>query len=208
MKLTTTPTKKGRINVFADGEYQFTVPLFNWHVSGLTEGCEADPAALEALRREGEAADAREKAAALLAVRAHGERELYRKLTRRFSPEAAAAAVETSRENLLLDDEAYAGALAAEWHRNKGWAPARIEAALRERGLDREIAKNAVAALDIDRKTGIISIIRKMRLPEEITRKEYARLIRRLQAAGYSMAEIRAVVRTEDGEYEADGAED
>ncbi len=43
MELTTTFTKKGRINVLADGEYQFTVPAFIWYASSLCGETEAEP---------------------------------------------------------------------------------------------------------------------------------------------------------------------
>ncbi len=57
--------------------------------------------------------------------------------------------------------------------------------------MDKEIAENAVSALDIDENTGIIELITKMRLPEEPSEKEVARAMRRLLAAGYSWSEIR-----------------
>ena len=195
MRITTTKTKTGRINILADGEYQFTVPVLLWYAAGFAEGEDLSPEALAAFCAEAEEADAYEKAVSLLSVRAHGERELFRKLRRSFSPEAAAAAVAKCRENLLLDDARFAGALAEELFRKKHFAPERIELELKARGIDREIAKNAVCALDIDKKSGIMKIIEKSHLPEEVTQKELDRLLRRLLNAGYTMAEIRQVLR-------------
>ena len=194
MELTTTTTKKGRINVIADGEYQFTVPAFIWYASSLCGETEAEPEELEALRLEGESSDAYEKALRLLGQRAHGEAELKRKLRQKYSPAAVESAMVKLRESRLVDDAAFADALAEELYRRKAWAPERILQELLSRGIDAETAKNAANGIDIDRKQGIIDIISKTRLPERPTRKDADRLIRRLLNAGYSMGEIREVV--------------
>ena len=103
----------------------------------------------------------------------------------------------------FTDDARFAAALAEELSQKKNYAPRRILEALQQKGIDRETAKNAVEGLDIDGKKGIINIIKKMRLPDTLTQKELDRLLRRLTAAGYSMREIRAVLRfseeTEEG---------
>ncbi|MBQ7688436.1 MAG: regulatory protein RecX [Clostridia bacterium] len=195
MRITTTVTKKGRINIFADGEYAFTVPVLIWYASGFSEGETLTEEALWALRLEGQAADAYETAVRMLSLRAHGERELINKLRQKYPAQAAAAAVEKCKENLLLDDEAFSCALASELAEKKHFSPERIEKELLFRGIDRETAKNAVLSLDIDRKTGIIRIIRKMHLPPAPEQKELNRAIRRLLTAGYSMGEIRQVLR-------------
>lgn len=200
MEITTTLTQKGRINVLVDGEYQFTVSSLFWRLNGCAEHADLTPDALAALADAVLAEAAYEKALRVLDLRAHGERELLHKLCRDYPREAAEAALERCRENRLVDDVSFAAAYAETLFRKKGWAPGRIEAALREKGIDREIAKNAVFALDIDRKNGIINIIKKMRLPERITKKDRQRLIRRLLAAGYTMGEIRETVSFSGGE--------
>ena len=115
-------------------------------------------------------------------------------MRQQYSAEAIDSALEKLRENGLVDDAAFASALAEERLRRKSWAPERIRQDLLSRGIDAETAKNAVNGLDIDRKKGIIDIISKMHLPDSPTRKDADRLIRRLLNAGYSMREIREVV--------------
>ena len=194
MELTTTTTKKGRINVLADGEYQFTVPAFIWYHSALCGRTEAGPEELEELRLLGEQTDAYEKALRVLALRAHSETELRRKLKPQYSDAAIEAALEKLRENRLVDDVAFSEALAQELNRRKAWAPERIRQELLARGIDAETAKNAAFGIDINRKQCIIDIISKMHLPEQLTKKEADRLIRRLLTAGYSLREIREVI--------------
>ncbi len=198
MELSTSTTKKGRINILTDGEYQFTVPAFIWYRSALFGQTEADEEALETLRAEGQAYDAYEKSLRLLGNRAHGTAELRRKLRQGYPADAAEDAITKLTESGLLDDAAFAEALAEELYRRKHYAPERITMELTHRGVDAETAKNAVNILDINKKEGIIDIISKMRLPERLTKKEADRLVRRLLNAGYSMAEIREVVAFEE----------
>lgn len=202
MEITTTLTKKGRINVFADGEYQFTVSSLFWQKNGCPAGAAMEPEELAALSAQAENEAAYGKAVRLLSLRAHGERELLQKLCRDHPKAAAEAAVERCRREGYVDDEAFARAFAEERFRLKGYAPSRIEAELRAKGVDREISQNAVFSLDIDRKNGIIRIIQKMRLPPQISAAERDRMIRRLLSAGYTMREIRETVEFSGGEPE------
>ena len=200
MELTTTETKKGRINVLADGEYLFTVPAFIWYTSALCGKTEAEPEELEALRQTGEAADAYEKGLRLLGQRAHSRTELKRKLRVKYGEDAVEAALARLEESGLIDDAAFAASLAEELYRRKAYAPERVLRELVHRGVDAQTAKNAVSALDIDKKQGIIEIINKMHLPERPTKKDADRLIRRLLSAGYTLGEIREVVTISEEE--------
>lgn len=202
MELTTTTTKQGRINVLADGEYQFTVPAFIWYASSLCGETEAGPEELEALRLLGQQSDAYEKALRLLGQRAHSEAELRRKLRQKYRGEATEAAIERLKENGLVDDVSFAQALAEELYRRKAYAPERIRMELLSRGVDAETAKNTANGLDINKKEGIIEIINKMHLPERPTQKDVQRMLRRLLNAGYSMREIRDAVEISEQTYD------
>ena len=191
MTITTDTTKKGRISVYADGEYRFTVSAFIWAASSLYEGCEADEETLEVLRGQGQTYDAEEAAVRLLSYRAHSEKELKMKLRRKSPADVAEAAAAKMRGLGDLNDEKFASQLAEELFRTKHYAPQRILSELFSRGIAKEFAENAVSALDIDENKGIIELISKMRLPEEPTEKDVARLMRRLLSAGYSYSEIR-----------------
>lgn len=194
MEITTTTTKKGRINLFADGEYQFTVSAFFWAKNGCPEKGDLSAETLYDLKAAADEEAAYDKALRLLSMRAHSEAELLRKLRQAYDAAPAEAALDRCRENGLVDDAAFAAVYAEELFRRKAYAPARIALMLREKGIDKEIIKNTVDALDIDRKSGIIRIIEKIHLPEQITKAEADRLLRRLRAAGYSMREIREAI--------------
>ena len=194
MELSTTTTKKGRINIHADGEYQFTVPAFIWYASPLCGKTEILPEELEELRLSGQQCEAYDKALRLLGQRAHSTEELRRKLRQKYPADAVENTLQTLTENGLVDDVSFAEALAEELSRRKSYAPERIRLELCRRGIDAETAKNAVKSIDINKKEGIIEIINKLHLPERPTHKDVQRLIRRLLNAGYSMREIREVV--------------
>ena len=126
-----------------------------------------------------------------LTTRAHGEKELLRKLRQKYDAEAAQNAVERCKQAGLIDDSAYAADLAEELYRRKAFSPERIRTELICRGVAKEIAENAVEALDIDRDSGIIQILEKMRITDDSPDKDKARAVRRLINAGYSFPEAR-----------------
>jgi len=194
MEISVTTAKSGRINIHADGEYLFTVPALIWYASPLCGHAQADEGELMELKNLGEERDAYDKALRLLSIRAHSEKELRMKLKQKFSDDAVDSAAERLAENGLLDDAAFAAAYAEELYRRKSYSPERIKNELINRGIDRETAKNAANALDIDKKEGIINILNKVRLPENPAKKDVDRLLRRLIGAGYTMREIREVI--------------
>jgi regulatory protein len=90
--------------------------------------------------------DAFATALRLLSGRPHGERELRHKLGRRgCPPEEVERALARARELGYLDDAAFATGLAARRARTRG--PALIAAELAARGVQREVARSAVAGL-------------------------------------------------------------
>ncbi|MBQ7638348.1 MAG: regulatory protein RecX [Clostridia bacterium] len=194
MEISVTTAKSGRINVHADGEYYFTVPALIWYASPISGKTQADEEELMELKAAADEHDAYEKALRLLSIRAHAAKELKTKLRQKYPEQACESAINRLSENGLIDDEKFASAYADELLRRKNYSPERIVNELIYRGIDRETAKNAANSLDIDKKQGIINIINKARLPEEPTKKDVDRLMRRLLSAGYTMREIREVI--------------
>lgn len=78
------------------------------------------------------------------------EGRLRRKLQQRDTPEAVIdAAMQQARDERLVDDDAMAAALVAEW-RAKGHAPRRLRADLRKREFDDDVVERAVAVAEDD----------------------------------------------------------
>ncbi len=78
------------------------------------------------------------------------EGRVRRKLQQREYPAPVVdAAMERARRERLVDDDAMAAALVAEW-RAKGHAPTRLRADLRKREFDEEVVERAVAVAEDD----------------------------------------------------------
>lgn len=191
MIITTSTAKSGRINIFADGEYAFTVPATVWFSCSFSENDEITSEELSGLKVRGDSSCAFESALRYLSNRAHSLKELENKLKRKYCDEAVQYALQRCIELGLIDDEEYARMFAEELSSRKRYAPKRIVAELTARGVAREIAENAANALDKDTKKSIIDIIGKMSLSENPSEKEKNRVIRKLLNMGYSMSDIR-----------------
>lgn len=191
MELTSRQGKNGKIHLYADGEFRFAVSAFVYHSFPFRDGDDITEEELAELKASSDAERAHESALRMLTARAHGEQELYRKLRQKYDAAAAQSAVDRCREAGLIDDAAYAADLAEELYRRKAFSPERIRRELEQRGVDRKTADEAVLALDIDRDSGIIQILEKMRITDGATEKDKARAVRRLLTAGYSFSEVR-----------------
>ena len=202
MEISAKEGKNGKIQVYADGEYRFTVHRLIWYGCGLHEGDDVDEETLAGLHETAEQNAAYEKALRLLSMRAHSEKELERKLRERYGKASTAYALERCRQAGLVNDALFAESYAREIYERKFYAPRRIEQELLTRGVPKKIAQNAIETLEIDNDSAIINLINKMHLPPTLTKKEADRLMRRLLGAGYTPSEIGQVVRFSDEDYE------
>lgn len=186
----TVKTKKNKTDLYLDGEFLFTVPSVIWFSSRFREGDDVIKEELLSLKKEGDSSMAFDSGMRMLSLRAHSEEELRRKLCGKFGKEAVDSAIEKLSGLGLIDDEKFAVLLAEELYERKGFAKKRILFELKNRGIDGESAQNAVNALDIQEKIGIIKVIEKSGINENSTKKEKDRVIRRLINMGYSFSDI------------------
>ena len=194
MELTAKQGKNGKINLYTDGEFRFAVSAFIYHSFPFRDGDAVTEEALAELKKASDAEKAYESALRSLTTRAHGEKELLRKLRQKYDAEAAQNAVDRCKEAGLIDDDAFAADLAEELYRRKAFSPERIGRELEQRGVDKNTAQNAISALDIDRDSGIIQILEKMRITDASPDKDKARAVRRLINAGYSFPEVKRAI--------------
>lgn len=186
----TVKTKKNKTDLYLDGEFLFTVPSVIWFSSHFREGDDVNKEELLSLKEEGDSSMAFDSAMRMLSLRAHSEEELRRKLSAKFPKVSVDFAIEKLSGLGLIDDEKFACLLAEELSERKGFAKKRILFELKNRGIDTESAQNAVNALDIQEKIGIIKVIEKSGINENSTKKEKDRVIRRLINMGYSFSDI------------------
>ncbi len=191
MTVSTTTAKSGKINLYIDGEFRFSVPASLWFESTVRDGDEITEEELAALQEAADSVFAYDAALRLLSIRAHSEKELYDKLRRKYRAASARAAIEKCRSHGFLNDEKFASLLADELVRRKHFAPKRVENELIARGVDRHIAQSAAESLDIDEKISMIDIIDKLcpadGRPDEKTKK---RIVNRLLRLGYAPHDV------------------
>lgn len=139
-------TKKGRLALFLDGEFVFSLDEETFARAHLHEGDDLEPWQVEDLRKQSDTRRALDKAMDYLSLRDHASGELYQKLCRKFDAPSAAYAVARAGELGLLDDEGFARRRAAELLRKRK-SRREILTDLAAKGIDRDTAAEAVEAL-------------------------------------------------------------
>ena len=178
------PDKKGRVDVYADGEYLMSVSEDAAVEARLRVGMEIDEASLSAIERSSQLARAKNKAYDYLSYGDMSEKKLFDKLCRfGFSEEIALECVDELRRAGYIDNARYASALADSLANSRLYGPRRIIQELRQRGIDGDTAQSAVDGLDTDygenvRKLACGTLRRDMTNPREI-QKLIAALMRR-----------------------------
>lgn len=135
----------------------------------------------------------------LLGARDHSSAEIVRKLSQRDFDEAAiAAALAELRDANYVDDERYARTF-AEQLLERGRGPLAIRAKLRERGIDADVADDAIAALEADWIERAGRVLEGRFAPAAIADDEpkgRARIARFLQGRGFGASDaLRALDR-------------
>lgn len=144
---------------------------------------------------DGQTATAYDAALRLLARREHSRRELKSKLLQRaYALDIIEQALDRLSEQDYLSDRRFAGLYAAE-RVGKGFGARRIEAELRERGID---AAEIAAALGpfADRWEAVLADLCAHRFGAEppADRREWQRRARFLEGRGFATASIRRVL--------------
>ena len=139
-------TKKGRLALFLDGEFAFSLDEDTFAMAGLHTGDELEEWQIHDLQTKSDTRKAVDKAMDLLALRDHAAGELYQKLCRSFDPHSAAAAVAKMQELNLLDDAGFARRRAAELLRKRK-SRREILNDLSAKGIDRDTAADVVEEL-------------------------------------------------------------
>lgn len=183
--------------VWDDGS-ELPVHLEVLQLSDLHPGVFRSEEELEELSYRTELCIARERALYLLGLGNYSAWEVRRKLRKFVSDEAAEETVGILAESGVLDDAAFASLLAEDSVRLKGWGSRRILQELRARGIDSELARNAVEALPEsgrDDERGRILQILQHKYRDLSDQKLMTRAINGLLRLGYRYEDIRAVLK-------------
>ena len=197
MKLSIKEGKANKIHIFVDEEYRATVDSDYWYSEKYRNYKEINEEELTELLNAVSFRRAYNKGLDLLSRRPHGTKELIKKLCEKgHEKESAQKACDRLLELGLLNDEEFARILANELYERKGYGIKRIKQELIFRGLDREIAENAIESLDIDAQTRIILVIKKKYLNKINDEKGRKRAIDGLLRLGYSYSDIKSALNS------------
>ena len=154
---------------------------------------------------------AREICLRLLTERARTRHELAQALQRRGIPDEAAATVLSRFDEVgLIDDAAFAGQWVRSRHRSRGLAKRAIAMELRRKGVDDEIAGEALAEVDVEaeEERAYQLVVKKLRTMAVGTPEEQAtaarRLVGMLARKGYGAGVAYGVVRRALAEHGAE----
>ena len=132
-------TKKGRLALFLDGEFAFSLDEDTFAAAALHQDDELEDWQIEELRKKSETRRALDKAMDYLSLRDHAAGELYQKLCRKFDAHSAAYAVARAGKLGLLNDVSFARRRAAELLRKRK-SRREILNDLSAKGIDRDAA--------------------------------------------------------------------
>ena len=192
MKLSIKEGKANKIHIYVDDEYRATVDSDYWYSEKYRNYKEINDEELTELLDAVSFRRAYNKGLDLLSRRPHGTKELVKKLCEKgHEKESAEKACDRLLELGLLNDEEFARMLANELYERKGYGIKRIKQELVFRGIEREIAENAIESLDIDTQTRIILVIKKKYLNKLNDEKGIKRAVDGLMRLGYSYSDIK-----------------
>ncbi len=187
------PRRKALSALYIDGEYAMKLSTETLMENRICPGTELDDEQLHRLVEESDLRRAKEKALWLISYRDHSSKELFDKLRRDFSEEAAHKALLRMEELGLIDDEKFAVKYAAEL-RSKHQSPQNIKYKLTQKGISKELCDTIIEDLDIDPREEISALIERKYLRALSDEKGVRRTIAALQRAGFRWGDIRAVM--------------
>ena len=160
MRITKIEHKSGtRYTLYVDEQYFYIFDIEILETFGIHEGMEVDISLLRKMKTKAEIRKARERAFYLLSYRDYSSQELYQKLCKSVHPKVAAYTIEKMISLSLINDEAYAQKLALFYLKQKGWSARKALYEIRRKGIEPELAKQAIENCHIAPHQQILSLL-------------------------------------------------
>lgn len=196
MKITAIEKNKGsRYTIYIDDDYWYILDYELIVMNGLRVGLECDETFLEDLREQAERRKARERAFYLLEYRDHTRKELIDKLVKSVSPEIAEQTADRMEELGYLDDRKYAKQYAAVLLEQKKMSKRAALYKMQQKGIDRALAEEIFADMDIDPREQIRELIEQKYERYLVDRKGLQKTVNALMRLGYNYYDVKDVVR-------------
>ena len=198
MKITSITKKNGtRWQIEVDDEYWAILDAEIIVDQHLKVGSELTEERMEEILRAADFRRARERALYLLDYRDHSRGEIVEKLSRNVDRGIAEEVADKLCELGLIDDGTYAKKLARYFLLTKKYGARRAEFEMRRKGIDGQLAAEAVAEVEPDED-----------LLEELALKKYGRYLEDDPDGKGRDKAIRGLMRLGHGYYEAEAAVD
>ncbi|GIG86739.1 regulatory protein RecX [Plantactinospora endophytica] len=181
-----------------------------WPAGAARPGDESDESTPTPAPPRDEAEQAREICLRQLAVRPRTRAELATALTRRgISEEVAAQVLDRYDEVGIIDDAAFARAWVSSRHQGRGLARRALANELRQRGVDADVATEALGELDesTEAETARSLVDRKLRTATGSPEAVFRRLVGMLARKGYPPGVAIRAVKDALAERDAEAAE-
>lgn len=205
MTITALHRRRGQLYLLElDGEPAMTVDKRVLDDSPYEEGSEVDDGQLLALLETSKRRRAREKALWLLSGRDYAAGELIEKLTPEAGEKVATETVAVLQEQGLIREEAYARRLAQELCLRRHFPRRRAIQELTRRGIDRELAEEAVLEIDSDDFQEALALLEKKRYTDTDKQKLRQKVTGFLARQGYDFSTVRRVWETWSEQYVSD----
>lgn len=189
------PKRKGLSALYIDGEFALKLDTEVLLSHRIDVGAELDDEKLKAVIDASNIKRAKDKAMWLISYRDHSKRELIDKVAKDSSRDAALKAVDRLEELGLINDERFAKRYAQELINTKRLSPVGAVRKLVEKGIDRDLARDTVDALDCDIDENITAIIDKKYSGKLSDEKGRRRCVNGLMRLGYSYSDIKSALR-------------
>ena len=185
-------TKRGRMAVFFDGEFDFSVDDETLLRHDLKVGKRLDERAYEQLREQTQYQKAKEKAFSLLSRRSYAGAQLRQKLEGDFSPDCIDRVMERCAELGLIDDLDYAQRAARDLVHLKHYSLSRVRQELAHRGIGQNEIEDALEQFaDYDERQALRQLLEKKYAASLREEKGRRRAFSALVRLGYDPREIR-----------------
>lgn len=188
-------TKRGRYSLFVDGEFTFSVDGQTVLSYGLKKGLQVDCGFMDELQSVCLLRKCRESALDYLSRRPHGERELVKKLQKKYPAPVCETVVAELMDAGLIDDLAFAKGLAEEYVNYRGYSARRVREELYKRSFSRDVIGEVMDTLPGDETETVKTLVerqyyRKLGTPDG-AEKVKAALVRR----GFSYRTVNEVLK-------------
>lgn len=188
-----TETKQGRFALFDEaGEFVFSVDGETLAKNKLTEGTALTADALSCVQAQSDTRRAKDKALSYLSLRDYASGELYEKLRQKFDEHSAAAAVAEMQRLGLVNDENFARHR-AKYLAGQNRSAREIRQKLAQKGIDREMAEQAVEALAHSDEDACYALLQKSYL-KKLAAGETQKVLAALARRGFSYGAAKAAI--------------